>query len=145
MVKFGLGFTAYILFSFSLFLAASNTISGGIVYLFLLLPFYGVVLLLTWIFIAKNRTRTVKIKYKIWGIVLLLQLAALLTSPGNCYGVKQGSRCYSNLQVLIENIPRTGYSNLPHWTLVEDAFLGFLLGYAIALLWGILSTKNHDN
>ncbi|MBD2341757.1 hypothetical protein H6G64_32995 [Calothrix sp. FACHB-156] len=142
MIKFGLGFTAYILFSFSLFLAASNTISGGIVYLFLLLPFYGVVLLLTWLFIANNRTKTVKIKYRVWGIVLALQLATLLTSPGNCYGVKQGSRCYSNLQVLIENIPRTEYSNLPHWTLVEDAFLGILLGYAIALLWGILSTKN---
>ncbi|BAB78193.1 hypothetical protein ACN23B_27505 (plasmid) [Anabaena sp. FACHB-709] len=142
MVKFGLGFTAYILLSFSFFLAASNTIIGGIVYFFLLLPFFGVILLLTWIFIVKNRTRTVKIKYKIWGIVLGLQLAVLLTSPGNCYGVKQSGRCYSNLQILIENIPPTGYSNLPHWTLVEDAFLGLLLGYAIALLWGILSTKN---
>lgn len=65
MVKFGLGFTAYILLSFILFLAASNTISGGIVYLFLLLPLYGVVLLVAWIFIANNHTKIVQIKYKV--------------------------------------------------------------------------------
>jgi hypothetical protein len=143
MVKIGLFFTAYIVFSFSLFLAAANTIRGGIVYLFLLLPFYGVVLLTTWIFISNNHTQKVlKIKSKIWSIVLLLQIATLLTSPGNCYGVKQGSRCYSNLQMLIENIPRTGDSNLSHWKLVDDAFFGLLLGYGVSLLLGMRSAQD---
>jgi len=142
MVKLGWALTAYLFLSFILFLSASNTIAGGIIYLFILLPFYGIVLLGAWLFIGRNRTKTARIKYRIWIIVLALQVATILVSPGDCYGFKQGDRCYSNLQILISG------RNLPHWKLVEDAFLGFVLAYGVAVVVALFSTsfvKNIDH
>ncbi len=137
MVKLGWAFTVYLCFSFALFITTSNTITGGIIYLFLLLPFYGVVLLGLWGWAWKNRTKTAKIKYWIWGIVLALQIATILASPGNCFGAKQGARCYSNLQVLLSDVPSAGPSSSPHWNQVEDAFLGLLAAYGVALGVGL--------
>lgn len=141
MMKLGWALTVYLGLSFVLFLIQSNTISGWSIYLFLLLPFYGIILVLGWSWVWKNRTQKAKIKYWIWGVVLVLQGATILTSPGNCFGVKQGSRCYSNLQILLGDVPKTGFSSSPHWTLVEDAFLGFLLAYGVALVIGLLQTS----
>jgi hypothetical protein len=141
MIRLGWALTLYFCLSFILFLFTSNTINGGIVYLFLLLPFYGAVLLGWWIFVWKNRTKTGQINYWIWGIVLVLQVLTILVSPGNCFGAKQNARCYSNFQILIGDAPRTGPSNTPHWTLIEDAFLGLVPAYAVAVLVGLISTR----
>jgi hypothetical protein len=141
MIKLGLLLTIYLCLSFSLFLTTSFTVTAGILYLFLLLPFYGILCLCCWIYIWQNRSKTAKLKPWIWGIVLVLQIFTMLTSPGNCYGVKQGDRCYSNLQVLISNLPREGPNNVPHWQLVEDVFPGLLAAYGMALLAAILKTK----
>jgi hypothetical protein len=145
MMKLGWALTVYICLSFVLFLIRSNTISGAILYFFLLLPFYGVVLVAGWSWVWKNRAKTAKIKHWIWGIVLMLQGATVLTSPGNCFGIKQGSRCYSNLQILLGDVPNTGFSNSPHWTLVEDAFLGFLLAYGVVLVVGLTQIRVVSN
>ncbi|NJK52010.1 MAG: hypothetical protein HC936_02840 [Leptolyngbyaceae cyanobacterium SU_3_3] len=141
MFKFGWILTVYLCLSFALFLITSYTIAAWIIYLFLLPPFYGVVLRGCWVWIWKNRTLTAKIKYWIWGIVLVLQIATILASPGNCFGVKQGAQCYSNLQILLSDVPRTGPSNSPHWKQVEDAFLGLLAAYGVALVVGLLRTS----
>lgn len=137
MIKLGWVLTVYFCLSFILFFAASNTINGGIVYLFLLLPFYIIILIGWWFFVLLNRTKQARIDYRIWGLVLALQIATLLVSPGNCFGTKQGARCYSNVQILIENIPRTGPSEAPHWTLVEDSFFGFVVAYVVAVWRGL--------
>lgn len=145
-MKLGWIFTLYVCLSFILFLLTSNTINGGIIYIFLLLPFYLIALLVYWLIIIQSPTKSGRIKYWIWSIVLALQIATMLTAPGNCYGTKQGERCYSNLQVLLSDIPRTGPSSAPHWSLVEDAFLGFVAAYILALVFGLSSTsvKNID-
>ena len=142
MIKFALLLTVYIVVSCILFLVVSNTIAGWIFYLFLLMPFYGIILLICWVASWQNRRKKYQfrnIKYWILGMVLSLQLATLLVSPANCYGFKQGSRCYSNLQVVLTDVPRTGFSNAPHWQAVEDAFFGFLLAYMGSLATGLLT------
>ncbi|MBW4622630.1 MAG: hypothetical protein KME17_25145 [Cyanosarcina radialis HA8281-LM2] len=141
MVKLGWALTVYLGLSFVLFLATSNTIIGWIIYLFLLLPFYGIILLWWWFFVWQNRTKTARIKYWMWVLVLALQVTTILSSPGNCYRVKQGDRCYSNLQILLGNVPITGPGNSPHWNLIEDAFLGLVIAYGVALVVALLITS----
>lgn len=141
MIKLGWALTVYLGLSFMVFLVMSNTINGWIIYFLLLLPFYGIVLLGWWIFIWRNHTKIARIKYWILSIVLVLQVATIVTSPGNCYGVKQGARCYSNLQILIGNVPSTGPSNSVHWNLVEDGWMGILAAYGVAFAIGLLSTS----
>lgn len=78
---------------------------------------------------------------------MALQLATILTSPGNCFGAKQGDRCYSNLQVLAGNVSRTGQNNVSHWRLVEDAFPGFVIAYDVAMivgLWRVSVVRSHS-
>jgi hypothetical protein len=141
MIKLGLLLTIYLCLSFGLFLTTSFTVTAGILYLFLLLPFYGILWLGCWIYIWQNRSKTAKLKRWIWGLVLTLQIVTILASPGNCYGVKKGDRCYSNLQVLIGNLAKEGPNTAPHWQLLEDAFPGFLAAYGAALLAAVLKTK----
>ena len=141
MIKLALPLTIYVFLSFILFFVVSNTIAGGIFYLFLLLPFYVTIVLAWWLASWQNRHKRFNLgnfKYWILGVVLALQVATLLVSPANCYGIKQGSRCYSNLQVVLSNVPRSGASNAPHWEQVEDSFVGFLLAYMISLATGLL-------
>ncbi|HIK14897.1 MAG TPA: hypothetical protein IGS53_06330 [Leptolyngbyaceae cyanobacterium M33_DOE_097] len=143
MVKFGLVLTIYFCLSAVLFLIASNTIIGAIIYFFLLLPFYVIALAWLWAIALQNRTQPPRIKYWIWGIVLALQVATILVSPGNCFRAKEGAPCYSNLQILLGNAPRSGPSDLPHWTLIEHAFPGLVVAYGVAILVGLWSvTKN---
>jgi hypothetical protein len=141
MIKLGLLLTIYLCLSFGLFGITSFTVTAWILYQFLLLPFYGILWLGCWIFIWLNWTKTAKLKWGIWSLVLTLQIVTMLASPGNCYGVKKGDRCYSNLQVLIGNLAREGPNTAPHWLLLEDAFPGFLAAYGVALLTAVLKTK----
>uniref|UniRef100_B8HZP3 Uncharacterized protein n=1 Tax=Cyanothece sp. (strain PCC 7425 / ATCC 29141) TaxID=395961 RepID=B8HZP3_CYAP4 len=140
--QYGLAVTAYFGLSYVLFLSTSNTIVGGIVYLFLLLPFYATVLLILWIIVLQNRNKKVQIKKWIWGCVLLLQIITILVSPGNCFQAKEGSPCYSNLQILIGNAPRTGPGKVSHWTFVENAFPGLVFAYSVAVALALFPMKN---
>jgi hypothetical protein len=140
MIKLGWLLTIYLCLSFFLFFITSNTIYGWIAYFFLLL-ICGPVLLWCWAFIWENRTKRAQVKWWIWSIVLALQLATILVAPGNCYGFKQGNRCYSNLQILVGNVPRTGASDSTHWQFVEDIFLILVAVYGMAVLIGVLSTS----
>jgi hypothetical protein len=141
MIKLGQVLTVYIFLSFILFLTTSFTITGWIIYGILLLPFYATILLVSWLTVWQNRTKTAQIKYWIWGIVLVLQVATILASSGNCYGVKQGARCYSNIQILLGNVPRNGSSNLPHWQQIEDAFPKLLLAYGASVVVALATTS----
>ncbi len=140
MVKLGWLFTLYLGFSFILFLIASNTIIGAIIYMMQLLPFYGIILIFSWIHILQERSIKVHIPYRMWSLVFVLQVATILTSPGNCFGAKQGEQCYSNLQVWFDSVPRLGPSNVPHWQLVENAFPGLLFAYGVSVALSLLKT-----
>jgi hypothetical protein len=139
MINLGWALTGYFCLSFVLFLALSNTIAGGIFYIFLLLPFYALVLLFWWIYVWSNRTRSARPKYWTWILVLVLQIATILTSPGNCYMFKQGANCYSNLQVIFGGVPRIGPSSAPHWKAAEDAFIVSLVAYGAAVVLGLVT------
>lgn len=146
MLKSGWALTIYFCLSAILFLATSNTISAGIIYVFLLFPYYAIVLFSWWIFVYENRTRTIRIKYWVWSVVLVLQVLTILISPGNCYQVKGGNRCYSNLQILLTDVPRFGASDTSHWVLAENAFFVLVAAYGVAVLVGLSplgrSTRN---
>ena len=149
MIKLGFLWTGYLILSFVLFLLAAFTINAGIVYIFVLLPLYGLALLFGWLRLLKHRNKRAQFSHSIWFTIIVLQIAVLLTSPGNCYMVNQGARCYSNLQILFGNIPRFGMViNVPHWIIVEDSFYRFVLAYYAALITGVWSTKfkhNYEN
>ena len=139
MIKFGLALTTYFCLSVVLFLITSNTIIGVIVYFFLLLPFYVIALAWLWTIVGQNRTKTLRIKYWIWSLVLALQIATILVAPGNCFRAKEGAPCYSNLQILFGNAPNSGPSDIPHWTLIEHAFPGLVVAYGVSVLVGLWS------
>ncbi|MBM0745276.1 hypothetical protein JOY44_27785 (plasmid) [Phormidium sp. CLA17] len=143
MIKFGLVLTIYFCLSVVLFLIASNTIIGFIVYTVVLYPLYAIALAWLWTIVLQSRTKTFRIKYRIWSIALALQVATILMSPGNCFRAKDGAPCYSNLQILLGNAPRSGPSDIPHWTLVEHAFPGLLLAYGVAILVGLWSVAKN--
>ncbi|MEM8612681.1 MAG: hypothetical protein AAGF93_11735 [Cyanobacteria bacterium P01_H01_bin.105] len=137
VLKLSLLLTVYMGLSFALFLGISNTLLGGIVYLFWLLPLYGALLLGVWILALRHRQKLARIKIWLWLVIGILQIATLLTSPGNCYGVKQGDRCYSNLQIVASDVSRAGPNDVAHWQLVEDAFPGLAIAYGLSLAAGI--------
>lgn len=148
MIKLGLLLTVYVCLSIVALFISSFTINAWIIYGLILLPFYGATLLWGWVFALKNRDKTGQVSYRLWSLVLGLQAALLLTSPGNCFGVKQNSRCYSNFQILFGNVPRTGSSKQPHWYLVEDAFWLFLAAYCVAVIVSLIKTSvvdQHEN
>ncbi|OKH13783.1 hypothetical protein [[Limnothrix rosea] IAM M-220] len=140
-MKLGLAWTAYLILSFAIFLGLSNTLHAAIAYIFLLAPFYGVIGIIGGAISLKNRHKIPIFNRVIWIIIFILQSLISLTAAGNCYNFKQGSPCYSNLQILIGNAPRFGASDIPHWIIVEHAFFGFLAAYAVALVMGVWSTK----
>jgi hypothetical protein len=53
----------------------------------------------------------------------------------------QGSTCYSNFQILLSDVPKSGPSTAPHWREVENSFAGLLIAYGITLVVGLSSTK----
>ncbi len=144
MVKFGWSLTAYLCLSALLFLITSNTLLGGIVYIFFILPIFAVLGLGWWIVVWRNPQGRVRLKYWLWAIVLGLQVVTIAVSPGNCFGVKQGDRCYSNLQIVLTNLERNGPNQAEHWPLVEDAFPGFALAYTVALVVAVSSVEKHS-
>lgn len=143
MIKFGLVLTIYFCLSAVLFLIASPTIISVIVYFVLLYPLYAIALAWLWIIVLQNHTKTLRIKYWIWSIALALQAVTILISPGNCFRAKEGAPCYSNLQILLGNAPRSGPGDIPHWTLVENAFPGLLLAYGVSVLVGVWSVAKN--
>lgn len=139
IVHLGLALTVYCTLSFILFFATSFTINGWILYLVVLPLLHGGLVLGSWASIFGHRPRIAHVRWRIWGVILALQIATMIVSPGNCYGTTSHGLCYSNLQVLVGNVPRTGPSNAPHWPLVENSFPGFLLAYSVALTRGVTS------
>lgn len=139
-LPFALTLTAYCSVSFVLFAIMSNTLMGGLVYLFLFLPLYGLSVVAGWVFAWQYWSKTVRFRSGYWGSVLTLQILTCLTSPGNCFGVKQGDRCYSNLQILVGQASRSGMNTVPHWPLVEDAFYGLAIAYSAALIVSLVKT-----
>jgi hypothetical protein len=140
-VDFGFLLTGYCLLSLVLFLATSFTTLGWIIHGFILIPLYGLVVLIWWLVAAQIPARTVRLRRGLWAVVLVLQLATILASPGNCYAWKQGNRCYSNLQVLMGRAPAGGSSRAPHWSLVENNFHTMALAYGASVVLAVSCTS----
>lgn len=141
MVKLGWALTVYIFVSFILFLITSFTSLGWITYGLMLLPIYAIILLVWWLIVWQNHTRGARIRYWIWSIVLVLQVATILASPGNCYGWSQGANCYSNLQMFLGNVPRNEPSKISHWKPIENNFPTLILAYGLSVAVALLSTS----
>jgi hypothetical protein len=139
-LDFAWALTGYVLVSFVLFLATSFTTLGWILYVLILLPIYAVIVLARWLSLGRNHGDRVRTRIWIWPVVLVLQVAVLLTSPGNCYGWSQGDRCYSNLQIVMGQAPRSGPSKLARWKPVENSFHLFILAYGASLALAVSLT-----
>lgn len=129
-------FFLYSLVSTILHFGAAFTIAAGIIYLFFLLPFYGVCLLsiISWGLTGANQQK-VTVKFRIPLLIPVGQVLTVLSSPASCVGFKQGDACYSFIQTLV-----MGMDTEPaHWGIVESIFLPAFFLY-LAFLGGFLGT-----
>lgn len=132
--QFWLAFAGYILFSTILFMGSSFTMLAWIVYLLFLLPFYGGLLIGVLALTSRYRGHRLQVRSSFAIITVIAQMLAVITSPGNCYGFKQGNQCYSLAQVWWGNVGEISFQNQPpHWTVIEQAFYP-LLAIHIAML-----------
>ncbi len=138
MSTFRLQLPTYILFSASLFLATSNnTMWAWILYLFFLFPCYGIILTIYYYQTKQSKTshQRGRLRSLIWGLILILQIATIVTSSADCYRFLQGDRCQSNLNIMMKRDRPPSGNVVPHWTLVEDYFFPvFLVSYVTLLL-----------
>jgi len=108
-----------------------------------ILQLYSFIPFICWMWAKRSAKWSQSIPFRpwIWSIVLPLQVLMILVLPSNCYGWKQGSACYSNLQILVEHLPRNAPTGVPHWPV--DGFLGLLpfLTYIVALYFAV---RNSD-
>ena len=113
--------------------------------LILILQLYLFIPFVCWMWTKRSAKWSQPIPFRpwIWSIILPLQFAVNVVLPGNCYNWLQGRICYSNLQILVEHLPRNGPVATPHWALGDGFFLGLslFLAYAIALYFAV---RNSD-
>lgn len=113
--------------------------------LILILQLYSFIPFVCWIWTKRSAKWSQPIPFRpwIWSIILPLQFAVNVVLPGNCYNWLQGRICYSNLQILVEHLPRNGPVATPHWALGDGFFLGLslFLAYAVALYFAV---RNSD-
>ncbi|TAD76251.1 MAG: hypothetical protein EA001_12575 [Oscillatoriales cyanobacterium] len=133
--QFWFAFVGYLLFSTILFMGSSFTMLAWIVYLFLLLPVYGGLLIVLLTLTHRYRGWRLRVRSPLAIITGMTQILAIITSPGNCYGFKQGNQCYSLAQVWWGNVGEISFQNQPpHWTAIEQAFYPLLAIHVAMLL-----------
>jgi hypothetical protein len=117
--RFLLTYVLYVLASLTVYFTTSFTIPTWIAYLFILLPFYGCVLLYTLALTWKHQRSRIRYKLQPLYLSILFQVLMVLASPSSCYGWKQGKACYSLIQALFVTNLR---SSPPHWSFIESFF-----------------------
>lgn len=140
-IAFGWALTAYLLISLIVLFATSFTTLGWIIHGLILLPIFLIVLVVWWLIAGQTRASRVRIRSWTWAIVLLLQVATILVSPGNCYGWSQGKSCYSNLQILMNQAPATGPGKMAPWTSIGSHVHTVALAYAGSVVLAVASTS----
>jgi hypothetical protein len=143
--QFWFCFLGYLLLSTLLFMGSSFTMLAWIVYLFFLLPFYGFLILLLAALTSRYRGYRLQVKPLFLILVLVSQTLAIIVSPGNCYGFKQGNQCYSLAQVWWGNLGEISFQNQPpHWSAIEQSFLPLLVIYGFLLVLSISTLKRSN-
>jgi hypothetical protein len=143
--EFWFCFLGYLLLSTLLFMGSSFTMLAWIVYLFFLLPFYGFLILLLAALTSRYRGYRLQVKPLFLVLVLVSQILAIIVSPGNCYGFKQGNQCYSLAQVWWGNLGEISFQNQPpHWSAIEQSFLPLLVIYGFLLVLSISTLKRSN-
>jgi hypothetical protein len=140
-VDFGWALTGYLVLSLIILLATSFTTLGWIIHGLILLPIFSIVLVVWWLIASQTRTSRVRVRWWTWALVLLLQVATILVSPGNCYGWSQGKGCYSNLQILMGRAPRTGPAEASPWKPIASHVHSVALAYAACVVLAVSSTS----
>lgn len=134
--KFTLFFTLYAVLSLLIHFGSAFTAYAWLVYLFTLLPYYGIcsLTLLQVTFVnSVKRTRVIKCQSFLLLPVIFFQIIAMLSSPVDCAGWFQGIQCssfakvhISHIQYLVDNI------NLDLFNDMSLIFWGSLLLYMIS-------------
>ena len=109
---------------------------------------YAIIVLLCFARVKLQPKWTQPIPFRpwIWTMILPLQLAIMVVSPGNCYGWKQGKVCYSNIQLWVEHLPRDTTLNVPYWVIGDGVFVGiFLIMIYAALLFFAVRRRSMKN
>lgn len=140
-VDFGWALTGYLFVSLVLLFATSFTTLGWIIHGLILLPIFSIVVIVWWWIAGQNPAGRVRVRYWIWAIVLVLQVATILVSPGNCYGWNQGKSCYSNLQIVMGRAPATGPGTTPAWKPLASNVHTVALAYAVSVVVAVASTS----
>jgi hypothetical protein len=128
----------YLVFSFAVYLSAAFTVAAGIVYLFVVAPFYlGCIAYISSLARQKNRS---KLTFDLlpFRLSLLSQIGLMLTSPADCRGFKQGSACYSFVQT---HWPNQDFVDSIHWGWVELLFPVLLIFHIVCILYFLRSIR----
>lgn len=124
----------YAIVSLIVYLTTSFSSLAWIVAIFVLLPFYGIVVI--WLLATTIKKRNAKVRYykAFIPLILILLAAKILSSPASCYGWNQGNSCYSLLQLLLDPANLKTISNSPpHWLAIESIFPVALILYMISV------------
>ena len=140
-------FIVYAGLSLIIHLWAAFTSMAWIIYLFTLVPFYGVCSLwLVSIILGRSQTQRKIIKYQVWLLlpIGILQALVVLCSPASCYGWNQGASCYSFVQIHADKLfVAGGMSDRPHWQ-IESMFIPVLVAYLLSIIYfGLKSRIEH--
>jgi hypothetical protein len=132
---FTLFFILYAFLSIAIHLSIAFTAYAFIIYLFSLLPFYGIssIILLSITFSSMGKRRKI-VRYRAFLLlpVFLSQIITILTSPSDCRGWFQGNRCRSFIQAYLNNIQNnSGNPDLSFGENIESMFFVSLLLYLI--------------
>lgn len=106
---------------------------------------FCIVLLACWYFVRRTKkwSQNVRLRRWIWSPILILQLAAIVTSPADCSGWKQGTQCQSKLNVMIRENKIPSRVIVPQWLLVLDSFyLAYVASYAAMLMVASIPVRN---
>jgi hypothetical protein len=124
----------YAIVSLIVYLTTSFSSLAWIIAFFSLLPFYGVCVIGMISAVTKKSNSRVRYYKAFIPLILILQIAKILSSPASCYGWNQGNSCYSLLQLLLDSADLKTLSNTPpHWLTIESMFPIALILYMISV------------
>jgi hypothetical protein len=132
--QFAILFSLYVVVSTVLCFGVANTIGAAIFYLPLVVPLYGLSLVMMLVLGITKRRHAIRFSRSLVYCVLGLQALMVLSSPANCFGMKQGDPCYSFVQLWFVRLfttetVETMHLTVLHWTWIEQSFPVFVLLY----------------
>ncbi|HBB32039.1 MAG TPA: hypothetical protein DDZ80_06345 [Cyanobacteria bacterium UBA8803] len=109
--KFSQFFILYAFVSLVVYFVTGFTILAGLVYLFILSPFYLLCIAHVVSLAQKHSPSLIRYRKFLIYLIALFQILVICFSPSNCYGVKQGVACSSFIQSLLGNYILNNFEN----------------------------------